>query len=304
MMSHLLPFRRAIILLLASGFSTSVPAAETTIEMFQGSFLPQSVSIEVGDAVTWAWRKGTHTVTSGRPDGQAGTPGEPGLLFDAPMDEGHPSFTFRFVDPNVRSVPFFCRLHPGQIGSVEISSGEITVRVGVVDNAFVPDAVDIFEGDSVRWEHEPNEGFHTITSGTSSRPEDQPGLLFDEESSEGRPVFVFRFEMAGDYPYFCRPHEHMGMKGLVSVQKRFLRGDATGDGIHDISDPIRILSHIFRGADAGFCDDAMDSNDDGAVGIEDPILLLNMLFLGKEAPPSPFLVPGADRTDDGLRCDP
>lgn len=272
--------------------------------MFAQAFLPQTVSIEAGDTVTWTWIEGEHTVTSGLPGAQAGTPSEPGTLFDVPLDSSHPSFARAFGASVSGGVPFFCRQHPGQVGFVEISSGEQTVRVGVVDNFFIPEEVHLFEGDSVRWEHEPNEGFHTITSGLSSRPEDGPGSLFDEESSDSRPVFVHRFEQAGDFPYFCRPHEHAGMTGVVRVQKRFLRGDANADGSLALSDSVATLGFLFLGSAARACKDAMDSNDDGSVDIGDPVHTLNFLFLGGPAPPRPYPLPGADRSEDDLLCSP
>jgi plastocyanin len=183
-----------------------------------------------------------------------------------------------------------------------VTRGEITVRVAVVDNVFNPDVVAIFTGDQVSWEHEPNEDFHTVTSGASSEPEDNPGLLFDEESSDVQPIFVYAFELAGEYPYFCRPHEFMGMKGTVLVQEKFVRGDATGEGELTITDPIAILGHLFLGQSLRCCEDAFDANDDGEVNLSDPIYALNFLFLGGARIPKPFPLPGGDRTEDDLRC--
>jgi plastocyanin len=284
--------------------SPAAHAADQEIRMFAQAFLPQTVSIEAGDTVMWTWIEGDHTVTSGLPGGEAGTTSEPGALFDAPLDSTHPSFAHAFGASLSGGVPFFCRRHPEQVGFVEISSGELTVRVGVVDNFFVPEEVYLFEGDSVRWEHETNEGYHTITSGLSSRPEDSPGALFDEESSDARPIFVYRFEQAGEYPYFCRPHEHAGMKGVVRVQRRFLRGDANADGILALSDAVATLGFLFLGSAPPACKDAMDSNDDGTVDIGDPVFTLSFLFLGGPAPPRPYPLPGADRSEDGLTCGP
>jgi plastocyanin len=220
-------------------------AADHTIDMFQASFLPQSAEIELGQSVEWVWRKGSHTVTSGLPNGAAGTPNEPGALFDQVVDEAHPSFTFTFGELREGGFPFFCKQHPEQIGFIQIATGEVSFRVAVVDNVFNPEEVVIFEGDTVRWEHEPMEDVHTVTSGRSSSAGDSPGELFDEELSDALPVFAYQFLSAGDYAYFCRPHEHMGMKGLVHVQEKFVRGDATGEGVVDISDAVAILGALF-----------------------------------------------------------
>src|SRR5688572_11879048 len=245
--------------------ATWIGAAEHTIEMFQSSFLPQAVEVNPGDTVKWVWRRGVHTATSGLPDGLPGTPDEPGAIFDAVVDEANPVFSHTFEEPRPGGFPFFDREHPSQIGFVQISSGEISLRVAVVDNIFNPQEAFIFEGDSIRWEHEMNEDFHTITSGLSSLPEDDPGLLFDEESSDLNPIFSYRFDATGSYPYFCIPHEFMGMNGIVQVQTRFVRGDTTGEGRVDLSDAISTLNFLFLGAAARCCDDAFDANDDAVV---------------------------------------
>ena len=270
--------------------------------MFREAFLPQSLTIELGDTVRWAWQRGTHTIASGLPTGAPGTPDEPGALFEGPVDEVNTSFTHSFTEFQRDGFSFFCRQHPEQIGFIQISSGEVSVRIAVVDNVFNPEEVYIFEGDLVRWEHEPNEGLHTVTSGLSSEPAEKPGELFDEESSDALPVFVFQYFEVGDYPFFCRPHEEMGMKGKVHVQEKFVRGDASGDGVVDISDAVKILNFLFLGGPARCCEDALDANDDGAVDIGDPVFALNFLFLGGAKIPAPYPLAGGDRTEDSLIC--
>jgi len=277
-------------------------AADHTIDMYQNAFLPQTLEIDLGDVVGWLWQKGSHTVTSGLPDGAPGTPAEPGALFDGVVDEAHPLFRLAFNESREGGYPFFCRQHPNQIGFIEISTGEISVRIAVVDNVFNPEEAFIFAGDTIRWEHEPNEGVHTVTSGLSSSPGDNPGALFDEELSNALPVFVYRFEDAGDFPFFCIPHEHMGMKGRIHVQEKFVRGDATGEGNVDISDAVAILNFLFLGGSVRCCDDALDANDDGAIDIGDPVFTLNFLFIGGAKIPPPYPLAGGDRSDDALLC--
>jgi hypothetical protein len=67
----------------------------------------------------------------------------------------------------------------------------------------------------------------------------------------------------------------------------FHRGDATGDGALDVSDGVRIVSHLFLGADAPPCLEAADSNDDGNFDIADAIYGLSFLFTGGPPPPEP-----------------
>ena len=57
---------------------------------------------------------------------------------------------------------------------------------------------------------------HTVTSGLSSRAADAPGEEFDRALGSGK-TFEVTFDSPGDHPFFCRPHESMGMKGVVTV---------------------------------------------------------------------------------------
>jgi len=82
----------------------------------------------------------------------------------------------------------------------------------------------------------------------------------------------------------------------------FVRGDANGDGAHDLADAVRILDLLFSGGRVD-CADAADVNDDGRNDIGDPIGLLNYLFADGIAPRAPFPACGADPSDDSLGCD-
>ncbi len=62
------------------------------------------VTIAPGDAVRWEWGQGVHTATSGVPDDP-----DAGLDFDAPLDQGHPEFTYQFFA--LGDYPYFCRNH-------------------------------------------------------------------------------------------------------------------------------------------------------------------------------------------------
>jgi hypothetical protein len=64
----------------------------------------------------------------------------------------------------------------------------------------------------------------------------------------------------------------------------FQRGDANGDGYHDISDPIIILYHLFHGTPELNCHDAADPNDDGVVSLTDAIYLIAWRFQNGSAP--------------------
>src|SRR5262249_34634390 len=75
--------------------------------------------------------------------------------------------------------------------------------------------ITVAPGTTVRWKNV-GSSTHTITSGLSSKAADRPGIDFDARLPAGA-TFEFTFEEVGDHPYFCRPHEGMGMKGVVTV---------------------------------------------------------------------------------------
>ncbi|MBI4584779.1 MAG: hypothetical protein HY717_12255, partial [Planctomycetes bacterium] len=251
--------------------------SEAVVEMFNRAFIPTTVSIPAGGTVTWVWKAGSHIVASGASSRPEDHPGE---LFEAPVDAAHPSFSHQFSTPGDYS--FFDRLNEqsGGAGTIIVLSDALTFRVGVVDNVYIPEQLFIFEGDTVHWEHEPGEMVHTVTSGRSSAPEDDPGLLFDVESSDQKPHFYFTFDQPMVCPYFCRPHESLGMAGTVASQRKFKRGDYSGDGALDISDPIKTLEVLFVGREKGDCPDAGDVNDDGEMDVTDAIVSLTYLIIG------------------------
>jgi hypothetical protein len=83
----------------------------------------------------------------------------------------------------------------------------------------------------------------------------------------------------------------------------FVRADSNGDGAVDISDAVHMLLILFVGAAPGDCDDARDVDDNGLLDVTDPIALLDHLFRGGPRPPPPFPHPGPDPTLDSLGCE-
>ncbi len=84
--------------------------------------------------------------------------------------------------------------------------------------------------------------------------------------------------------------------------KRFVRGDADGDGSVAVTDAVRVLNFLFAGGGALPCAAAADADDDGGLAITDPVRILNFLFAGGSAPPPPFGECGTDPTKDTLDC--
>src|SRR5215510_7124956 len=95
------------------------------------------------------------------------------------------------------------------------ASHAANVDVNVACCTFSPAFLEITEGDTVTWHWTDTFTNHTVTSGKSSAPGDMPGSLFDASLSSLNPTFAFTFSTAGTVPYFCRPHELLGMKGTI-----------------------------------------------------------------------------------------
>lgn len=83
----------------------------------------------------------------------------------------------------------------------------------------------------------------------------------------------------------------------------FVRGDVNADSNLDISDPIAILRDLFVGDAAPLvCRKAADVDDSGTLNLSDAIRLLDRLFRGAP-PPEPPNACGEDPTPDALACE-
>jgi len=90
--------------------------------------------------------------------------------------------------------------------------GAATVRT--VGTAFEPADITVAAGTTVTWVVTDGVA-HTVTSGTGSS-DATAGQLFDQQLVGNRSV-QFTFNNPGTFPYFCRPHELMNMRGTVTV---------------------------------------------------------------------------------------
>jgi hypothetical protein len=81
----------------------------------------------------------------------------------------------------------------------------------------------------------------------------------------------------------------------------FVRGDANGDGVVDISDAVKTLLHLFAGRVAD-CEDAMDLDDNEALNVTDPVFLLNFLFQSGPEPYPPYPSEDVDPSGAALGC--
>ncbi len=84
---------------------------------------------------------------------------------------------------------------------------------------------------------------------------------------------------------------------------KFIRGDADGSTVINLTDPIALLFYLFAGERTFVpCADAADFDDNGLLGITDSLLALDYLFRGGPQPAAPFPELGRDTTDDSFQC--
>ena len=98
---------------------------------------------------------------------------------------------------------------------VHIASGSSTMGCEETEEGcFVPSEVTIDVGGEVTWIND--DAGHTVTSGTIEDSE-SVAAVFDSGLFMAGSTFAYKFEEAGEYPYFCTVHPWM--KGTVLVQE-------------------------------------------------------------------------------------
>jgi halocyanin-like protein len=99
---------------------------------------------------------------------------------------------------------------------IKTSSDEVTVQVGTNGNggtnAYSPVAIKIASGTTVTWEWVKNSGLHNVIS------EENGPLDSGDPVAEGGTTYMHTFSDVGVYPYYCTPHESLGMKGVIIVE--------------------------------------------------------------------------------------
>lgn len=119
------------------------------------------------------------------------------------------------------------------VGCLGLSNGEEDWDVGMTAQAFRPYELTVSVGEEVVWENTSSRA-HSVTAYEDSLPNGAAFFAtggFDSEAaareawdgSEGAITsserFTHTFEVAGEYSYFCIPHESAGMVGTVIVEK-------------------------------------------------------------------------------------
>ena len=113
----------ALVILAVASCGSNDPAAPVdgpftgTIHILDNRFSPASVTIAVGDSVTWRWEgNNSHSVTQGTTPNASE---DPTRLFDSPIKSSG-TFGYRFTSAG--TVPYFCRPHfaSGMKGTVKV----------------------------------------------------------------------------------------------------------------------------------------------------------------------------------------
>jgi len=182
-----------------------------------------TVHILTSQTVLWHAASGSHTVTSGTGSSDPNV----GALFDTPINSlTAQNFSFTFNTAGVYN--FFCRPHEffNMKGVVIVTDPVVTDTFTIEPSAFDTDhdaatQVDtayIRPGESVFWIliQGLDEGIHTVTNGTGSA-DPAAGTIFDIGIDPTDSTFVHQYDQEGTFPFFCRVHENLNMRGVVVV---------------------------------------------------------------------------------------
>jgi predicted outer membrane repeat protein len=191
---------------------------------------------------------------------------------DAPM-----AFNSIFWDNRLRSgAPSdLSGLGPGTVRTSDIGDGQL---VGLDGNL----------REDPRF-HDPARGDYRLLPGSPCLDAGVPG--FGPATSPGRDFNGALYFDDPDVPNLNGGYEPCG---IVDGDGSFIRGDATGDGVLDISDPIYTFDYLFLSTRYRPCVATMDANDDGVVDITDGIYSLDFLYLGGPLYPPPYPFSGRD----------
>jgi plastocyanin len=100
----------------------------------------------------------------------------------------------------------------------------VTVQMFDTPAKFVPDAVTVKPGQTVKWVNK-GETIHTATADVSQAPDPRWVSIpsgaqpFDSGYLNAGESFTHVFVVPGTYKYFCVTHQQEGMRGKVIVQK-------------------------------------------------------------------------------------
>jgi len=97
--------------------------------------------------------------------------------------------------------------------TISVPQGSSVPGCEEIAHCFEPEEITIKEGQIIEWKNY-DDAMHTITSGG---PNDGPTGLFDSGLAEPDATYALKFEVAGDYTYFCMVHPWQ--TGTITVTK-------------------------------------------------------------------------------------
>lgn len=244
----------SIVLLALAASSATAANVDVTVGLDDGPaahlrYFPETAVVWEGDTVTWKTGSFTpHTVTQ-FPPGPQGFDSSPGIVFAelAPLF-GPGGFLLPGTSANhtfadAGTFAYFCKIHPGMVGVVEVVDGGgaptttfVSAGAGSGDatlDRFLPANVTITRGSEVVWTNPHTGEPHTVTvpepgASATAAPEfdtspvvpagEPPGFTeADGTMTLGGANKEFRrtFTEVGTFEYFCKLHP--GMHGTVIV---------------------------------------------------------------------------------------
>ena len=107
-----------------------------------------------------------------------------------------------------------------QVNAPGFAAATKTVKMGS-DNGqlvFVPDEIKVCKGDTITWVNNKG-GPHNVVFDEEAIPEgvNVDSISMDGQLGEEGETFTKKFDVAGDYAYFCEPHRGAGMNGNLKV---------------------------------------------------------------------------------------
>ena len=95
-----------------------------------------------------------------------------------------------------------------------------TVKMGSDSGqlVFVPDEIKICKGDTVTWVNNKG-GPHNVVFDEEGIPSgvSQESISMDDQLGEEGETFSKKFDVAGEYKYYCEPHRGAGMNAVLNV---------------------------------------------------------------------------------------
>eukprot|EP00747_Dinoflagellata_sp_TGD_P154436 gnl/TRDRNA2_/TRDRNA2_177501_c0_seq1.p1 gnl/TRDRNA2_/TRDRNA2_177501_c0~~gnl/TRDRNA2_/TRDRNA2_177501_c0_seq1.p1 ORF type:complete len:206 (+),score=37.82 gnl/TRDRNA2_/TRDRNA2_177501_c0_seq1:65-619(+) len=128
----------------------------------------------------------------------------------------------KFLQPSQKTMGFMngCPIAVGRNLPVVIArDGAVKLGSDTGGLVFVPDSVTIKAGESVQFTN--NAGFpHNIVFDEDNVPEGVNAESLSREDYLNAPgeTYKVKFDKAGEYGYYCEPHQGAGMKGKIVVQ--------------------------------------------------------------------------------------